>query len=36
MNESGIVMRILPIGNYSFYLEILIALMIFLLHGKKR
>ena len=36
MNENNIIGRILPLGNYSFFLEIYIAMFIILVHSKKR
>ncbi len=36
MNENNLIGRILFLGNYSFFLEIFFALIILLIHGKKR
>lgn len=36
MNENNIIGRIIPFGNYSFFLEIYIAMLIILFNSKKR
>lgn len=36
MNENGIISRILPLGSYSFFLEIYFAMLILLFNSKKR